>query len=469
MKTDQAPSRSISSLRPQVELARRLNLFDATMIIVGNIIGVGIFTTTGFIAEALPNPRMILLVWFLGGLLTLCGALTYAELGAALPRAGGEYVYLKEAYGPFWGFLNGWTYFVVSNPGSIAAMSIGVISYLEHFFPVISLGKILLQLPGFTAGPSVSSGQLVAIVIVILFSAINYFGVRFGSLVQNILTVIKLGTVFSIAVLGVIIGKGNWDHFAATASPATQEGIVSDLSLGMIAVFFAYTGWFASTYVASEIKDPQRNVPYSIIYGTLTVMLAYVLINVAYVYALPVERMKGMINVGEAASLTLFGGFTSVFVSWAIIICILGAINSVILTAPRIYFAMARDGLFFRSAAEIHPKFKTPSNSILLQAIWSCLLVVSGTFGQLLTYTVVAMLTFSIMTGLATFLLRIKRPELPRPYKTPGFPWVPAVFVVCYVLILINIVISRPKEGLLGLGIVALGVPVYFYWKRMLR
>ena len=451
------------------ELARRLNLFDATMIIVGNIIGVGIFTTTGLIADALPNPTLIICVWILGGLLTLCGALTYAELGAALPRAGGEYVFVKEAYGPLFGFLNGWTYFSVVNPGSIAALAIGLSFNLQRFWPRISLTADLLsvQLGGLSWG--FSPGQALAILIILLFSTINYCGVRAGSLTQNLLTVAKLGAILAIAILGLLLGQGNWHYLSMTYSATAPAGLVEPLSLAMVAVIFAFTGWFTSTYVASEIKEPQRNVPYSIIWGTVIVMVVYVLINVAYLYALPVGQMKGVINIAEAAARALFGDSASVFVSLAIIVSILGAINSVVLTAPRIYFAMARDGLFFPTAAQVHPKFRTPANSIVIQAIWSCILVLSGSFSQLLTYTVVAMLAFSIMTGSANLVLRRNRPDLRRPYRTFGFPWVPGVFVTSYVLILVNTVISRPKEGLLGLAIVAMGVPVYFYWKKRPR
>jgi basic amino acid/polyamine antiporter, APA family len=459
-------SRNFSAPSYHGELERRLNLFDATMIIVGNVIGVGIFTTTGLIADALPNPILIISVWILGGLLTLCGALTYAELGAALPRAGGEYVFVKEAYGPLLGFLNGWTYFSVVNPGSIAAMAIGLSFNVQRFWPRASLTTDLLkmQLGGQSLG--FSAGQALAVLVIVLFSIINYCGVRAGSLTQNILTLAKLGAILAIAVLGFILGQGSWNHLVPSQSPATPAGFLGQLSLAMVAVIFAFTGWFTSTYVASEIKEPQRNVPYSIIWGTLIVTVVYVLINVAYLYALPIGQMKGVVNVGEAAARALFGDSASAYVSLAIAVSILGAINSVILTAPRIYFAMARDGLFFPMAAQVHPRFKSPGNSIVIQAVWSCVLVLSGSFSQLLTYTVVAMLAFSIMTGLANLILRRTQPDLWRPYKTHGFPWVPGVFVICYVLILINIVMSRPKEGLLGLAIVGLGVPIYFYWKR---
>ena len=234
----------------------------------------------------------------------------------------------------------------------------------------------------------------------------------------------------------------------------------------MIAVFFTYTGWFASTYVASEIRHPERNIPYSVISGSLIVTVIYFLMNVAYLYALSPDQMKGIINVGEKATTALFGTRAAMFLSAIILVSILGAINSVILTAPRIYYAMARDGLFFKRAATIHPTYKTPSHSIILQAVWTCLLVISGSFSQLLTYTVVAMLCFSIMTGAAIFRLRHSKPNLPRPYKTQGFPWVPGIFILSYCLILVNIVLSQPKEALVGLGIVALGAPIYFYWSR---
>ena len=234
----------------------------------------------------------------------------------------------------------------------------------------------------------------------------------------------------------------------------------------MIAVFFAYTGWFASTYVASEIRQPGRNIPYSVISGSLIVTVIYFLMNVAYLYAIAPNEMRGVINVGEKATTALFGTHAAMFLSVVILVSILGAINSVILTAPRIYYAMARDGLFFRKAATIHPTYKTPSYSIILQAVWTCLLAISGSFSQLLTYTVVAMLCFSIMTGTAIFRLRYSQPNLHRPYKTHGFPWVPAVFILSYCLILVNIALSRPHEALVGLVIVGLGAPIYFYWAR---
>jgi APA family basic amino acid/polyamine antiporter len=467
LSSGKGPTRDMTVYeQPPVGLERRLGAFDATMIIVGNIIGMGIFTTAGLVAEALPHPQLVMAAWAIGGGLTLCGALTYAELGAALPRAGGEYVYLREAYGPFWGFLNGWTYFLVSNPGSIAVMCVALTAYVESYIPAVSMRNSFFSLPLPFGRLGISSGQLFAVAVIILFSGINYLGVRAGSLVQNVLTMIKLAVIIAFAGFGFFSSRGSWAHFAAPSSSHYATDFLGALSLAMISVFFSYTGWFTSTYVASEIRDPERNIPRSIILGTLAVMLIYLLINAAYLYALPVAQMKGVINIGEAASAVLFGERVSRFVSAAIIISVLGAINSVILTAPRIYFTMAQDGLFFGMVAKVHPVFKTPANSILLQGIWACVLVLSGTFAGLLTYTTVAMLGFSIMTGLALLVLRRSRAGLSRPFRVPGYPWIPLVFVFSYSLILLNIVVSKPRDALAGLAIVALGVPAYAVWKR---
>jgi APA family basic amino acid/polyamine antiporter len=404
--------------------------------------------------------------WLIGGLLTVCGALTYAELGAMLPHAGGEYVYLRQAYGHLWGFLSGWTYFSVTNPGSIAAMAVGLIAYLKSFIPWVTLENHLFRMQISRIEVELSSGHLAAILIVIVLSSVNYVGMRAGSAVQNVLTVLKLGTVTLLPLLGMIAGSGEWSHFMSLGQTGGTDDVFKSLSVAMVSIFFSYTGWFTSTYVASEIKQPHRNVPYSVILGTLIVMGAYLFVNVAYVYAVPIEKMKGVVNIGEVAAMSLFGSGASRWFTVAIIISILGAVNSVILTAPRIYYAMACDGLFLKSVASIHPRFKTPGRSIAVQAVWCCVLILSGTFSQLLTYTVVPMLASSLMTGLALFVLRRRRPELERPYRTLGYPWVPMIFVLAYALALAEVTFASPKESLAGLGIVALGIPLYGYWKH---
>jgi basic amino acid/polyamine antiporter, APA family len=451
---------------PKVSLTRRLGLFDATMIIIGDVIGIGIFTTSGLVAEAVNSPAALLAGWLIGGLLTLCGALTYAELGGMLPHAGGEYVYLRQAYGSFLGFLNGWTYFTVTNPGSIAAMSVGLIAYLAPLVPAVRFQELLFQSNFAGTTVEISNGQFTAIGVIAVFSWINYVGLRAGSFVQNVLTILKLGAVTIAPLLGLLIGTGSWSHFSVSAELSPPDDPFRSLSVVMVSIFFSYTGWFTSTYIASEIREPHRNVPYSIILATLVVTAAYLLVNVAFLYALPIERMRGVANTGEVAAMALFGPKASTYMTLAILISILGAANAVILTAPRIYYAMARDGLFFKAVARVHPRFKTPAQSILIQAIWSCILVLSGTFSQLLTYTVVPMLAFSIMTGVSIFVLRRTQPDLKRPYKTFGYPWVPVIFVSFYVFALLQVVIASPRESLLGLGIVVLGIPLYWFWSR---
>lgn len=430
------------------------------MLIIGDIIGVGIFTTTGLVADAFPHPGWILLAWIAGGLLTLCGALTIAELGGALPRAGGEYVYLKQAYGPLVGFLNGWTYLAVTSSGSIAAMAVALAAFLTD------AAAPILQLPLAGGTFVVTSQQLVAIAVLLLFTIGNYVGVRFGSAVQDLLAGAKVVAVVGIAVVGITLGHGDWGHFVATAGTASSAGFSRAVGAAAVGVLFSYSGWFACTYIAGEIRDPARNIPRSLIAGTVIAMAIYVVVNLAYLYALPVVTLRGAVNVGEVAAAWLFGtGVSSLFTA-IMVVTILGSLNSVILSSPRIYYAMARDGLFFRSIGDVHPRFGTPSRSLLLQAAVATALILAGSFSQLLTYVTTAMVLFSILSASAVFVLRHRRPDLPRPYRLPGYPWVPALFITVYAVIFVCFVVARPRESLLGLAVVASGVPLYWAWNR---
>ena len=452
-----------------VGMERSLGLFGATMLIVGNVIGIGIFTTPGVIAEAIPNPIGIIALWILGGILTLLGALTYVEIGTALPYAGGEYVYLREAYGPACGFLNGWTNFLVINPGSIALMSVAAIVYVNQLLPVFSPERFVFRVSWSGIHIGLSYTQCAAIAIIVGFSALNCLGIRAGSMIQNVLTTVKIGAIAAIVLFGFAGGRGSLRHFVPITEPKPSGNLLGTASLAMICVFFSYTGWFTSTYVAGEIREPERNIRRSIIYGTVIVTAIYVMVNAAYLYAMPPQRMRGLVNAGEATAQILLGSSAATCVSAAILVAILGAINSVILTAPRIYYAMAQDGLFFRAAGALHPRHKTPVNSILLQAAWASLLVLMGTFNQLLTYTSVSMLAFSIMTAVGVFILRKTRPEIRRPYLVPGYPWIPIIFIIAYALILVYVIVSKPWESLAGLGITAIGILWYQCWKSWAR
>lgn len=433
------------------------------MLIVGDIIGVGIFTTTGLVADAFPHPVWILAAWLAGGLLTLCGALTMAELGGALPRAGGEYVYLKEAYGPLAGFLNGWTYLTMTSSGSIAAMAVALAACLPGD------PTSLLTAPDWCGGLVVTSRQLTAVVVVLAFSAVNYVGIRFGSVLQDLLTVLKITAVVGVCVVAIFLGRGSWAHFFADASLPASSGFGAAVGAAAAGVLFSYSGWFACTYIAGEIKHPSRNIPRSLLAGTLLATAIYLAVNLVYLYVLPLAELRGVVNVGERVAARLFGaGFSAAFTA-TIVITIMGSLNSVIMTSPRIYYAMARDGLFFRAIGTVHPWYKTPTRSLLLQAALASLLIFSGSFGQLLAFVTVAMVLFSVLSASAVFVLRRRQPRLSRPYRTPGYPWIPLFFIAAYLCILASLCAARPREALLGLATVAAGIPVYWLWHRRRR
>ncbi|MCP4149369.1 MAG: amino acid permease [bacterium] len=451
-------------------LSRQLSLFDSTMIMVGIVLGSGIFLTTGIMAKSIPSASLILLAWIAGGLFTLAGALTYAELGAAMPEAGGQYVYLREAYGPLSGFLFGWILFIVYMSGGIAALAVAFAEYFGYFFPAFSPGNILFQETVFIFGESlkiaVSAGKLVGVGAILFLSFIILMGTRFGKLIQNIFTVVKVGAVSMIVILGFALGKGAAIDFTFNPGGMSISGLISGFGVALVAVFWAFDGWNNVTLVAGEIKNPGRNLPLSLIWGTLLITILYILVNYIYLYALPISEMTGVVRVAEKATSVLFGGTTSAVVSALILASVFGSLNGSILVGPRVYFAMAKDGLFFKSLAKIHPGFKTPARAIIAQAVWSSILVLSGTFEQLLTYVIFVSIIFWISAASAVFTLRKKFPDMPRPYKTRGYPVVPIIFIVASAGILINTVIEKPFESLAGLGFTLLGIPVFYYWKR---
>jgi len=447
-------------------LERKLGLFDSTMIVMGIVIGSGIFLTTGLMAKQIPSPSLLLLAWIAGGLLALAGALTYAELGAAMPKAGGQYVYLREAYGPMSGFLFGWIMFLVYQTGSIAAVAVGFAEYLGYFFPSISIQRVLFSAPVFGLTYTLSAGQLIAIISILFLSVLNYAGLGFGSLIQNISTVLKVGAIAALVVLGFTIGRGGGIDFSLAAAGTPTTGLAAAFGVAMIAVLWTYDGWNNINFTAGEIKNPKRNLPLSLLIGTVAICAIYVAVNYIYLYALPINELSGVTRVAEKAATSLFGPTAASFISAAVVISTFGCVNGMILTGPRVYYAMAKDNLFFRKVSSVHPRFKTPGFSIFIQAVWSCLLVFSGTYEQLFTYVVFAALLFYLAAAASVFTLRRKFPHLERPYKVWGYPVVPALYVLASLWILINTLLERPVESLTGMGIVALGIPVYFYWKK---
>jgi APA family basic amino acid/polyamine antiporter len=452
------------------KLTRKLGLFDSSMIMMGIIIGSGIFITTGIMAKYIPSALFILLAWLLGGLITLAGALTYAELGAAMPEAGGQYVYLKEAYGPLAGFLFGWIVFLVYQTGGIAGLAIAFSEYFSYFLPGLSLKKYIFVLNAnifnLPVKLSISYGQLVAVTIITLLSMVNYLGVVLGKIVQNFLTVTKIGILVGFIILGFTLGRGNSINFSAVPGDVGFSHLLVGLFIALISVFWTFDGWNNVTYVAGEIRKPGRNLPLALIIGTLGVTVLYFLINVIYLMAIPADNMGGIERIAEQSASLLFSGPVTGILSAAILISILGSLNGSILTGPRVYYSMAKDQLFFKKAATIHPKFKTPGYAIVIQGLWSCLLALSGTFEQIITFVIFVSMIFWVAAALAVFRLRKKYPDLPRPYKTWGYPVVPALFILVSTAILVFTLIEKPVEALAGLAITAAGIPAYFYWKR---
>jgi len=449
----------------QTALKRKLGLFDAVMVISGDMIGVGIFVTTGFIAQTVSSPGAVLAIWLLGGLLALAGALSCAELSASLPLAGGDYIYIREAYGKLMGFLSGWSSFLVTFSGSIAAIAVGFSSFMSYFFPILGSDNVFFSAAIIGHSIKVSIGTVFSIVTVLILSGIHYAGVRQGVLLQNILTTLKIGSLLGIILLGVLVGKGSTEHFV----PFFDMSKVTDLSAfgaAFIPVIFAYAGWNAVIYLAGEVKQPERNLPRALLWANLLVILLYLAINVVYIYGVPVTQMQGALRVSEVATTALLGYQTSAWITAIITVSILGALNVVIMLGPRIYYAMAQDGVFFRGLARVHPRFGTPSNAIVLQALWSSILILTGTFDALFTYVSVIISLFSALTVGSVMVLRFKRPDLRRPYRLWGYPFLPIFFVLVSLWIAWGSLTSKPWESFGGVIIVGLGIPVYFFWQR---
>jgi basic amino acid/polyamine antiporter, APA family len=445
-------------------LRRELGLFAATMLIIGDMIGIGIFVTTGDIAQSFPSPGGILLVWFLGGLLALAGALCCAELASGMPVSGGDYNYLRAAYGPLVGFLSGWSSFLVTFCGSIALLAVVFTVFVSFFFPVLALDRTLFSFAVFGHEVGISLGHFFALLVVYVLTTIHYAGVGLGAAVQNTLTVLKIGAIVAIILFGVLIGNGSLEHFSPFFDSSRLT--VSLFGAAFIPVIFTYAGWNAVIYMAGEVREPEKNLPRALIRAVLLVIALYMAINAVYFYAMPVDKMQGQIRVSELATTALFGRQTSAWITAIITVSILGALNVTTMIGPRVYYAMARDGLFFRSLSRVHPRFRTPSNAIILQAVWVSVLIITGTFGALLNYVSVIIGLFSSLTVGSLLVLRMKRPDLHRPYKIPGYPWVPWVFILANLAITAAILWEKPIDALRGFVIVGLGIPAYFYWQR---
>ena len=436
-----------------VHLLRRLGSKESFAIVVGSIIGTGVFLKTAVMAQDAGSPLYVLLAWLTAGVLSYIGALIYAELSCLFPAAGGEYVFLREAYGPLTGFLFGWTRFWIASPGSIAAYAIGSVTFLESVLPMTNHRLEM------------------AIAIIGFFTVLNCFSVQFGGAVQTVMTTVKIVMIFGLAASILTFGAGaGWHHLGSAAS-STGWKSWSGFGLAVLAALWAFDGWNNLPMAAGEIRDPDRVIPQSLAWGLLAVLFLYVAANLAYFYALPFEEVLNSnstlypdaLPVATKAALQSFGGVAVAILSLAFVFSALGAMNGTILTGARVPYAMARDGLMWRWLGEANPRTHSPIASTVVQGLWACVLAASGTFDQLTNCIVFASWIFYVLCAFSLFNFRRKRPAT--AYRTPAFPWLTIVFIVCGLLLTANTLWTTPIESLVGLGLIAAGIPVYFLFR----
>jgi len=492
------------------ELVKALGLTSATTLVMGSMIGSGIFIVSAEIGREVNSPALLIGAWLVTGFMTIVAALSYGELAAMMPRAGGQYVYLREALGPLWGFLYGWTLFLVIQTGTIAAVGVAFGKFLGVFFPAISSTSWILhfwKVPPLKVGPMVlgnmdvglNTQNLVAIVVVILLSVINIFGVKTGAFIQNIFTIAKVSALAGLILLGLFVGRNAqalaanfsghfWQNAGLSAKHAIQVGMggptvlvgsLTILAVAQVGSLFSADAWNNVTFTAGEVKNPSRNLPLSLAIGTGVVILLYVLCNLIYLTTLPLDgspngaailergiKYATEDRVGTAVMTQMLGSAGGALMAVAIMLSTFGCANGLILAGARVYYAMARDGLFFRNVARLHPTYKTPVVSLMVQMIWTSILCLSGTYGQLLDYIIFAVLVFYILTIVGLFVLRRTHAQAERPYRAVGYPLLPAIYIVMALFIDVVLLRYKPQYTWPGLIIVLIGIPVYFLWSR---
>jgi basic amino acid/polyamine antiporter, APA family len=487
------------------ELVKGLGLTSATTLVMGSMIGSGIFIVSAEIAREVNSPGLLIMAWAVTGFMTIVGALCYGELAAMMPRAGGQYVYLREALGPLWGFLYGWTLFLVIQTGTIAAVGVAFGKFLGHFFPSVSathwiwhIAKVpewhvtqQIALGGMDVG--LNTQNLAGIIVIILLSCLNVFGIKTGAIVQNIFTIAKVSALTALVVAGVLIGRnaqaiaanfGNFwrsgaEHSASGTLAGPFVGVLTIIAVAQVGSLFSADAWNNVTFTAGEVQNPKRNLPLSLVLGTGVVILLYIAVNFIYLSVLPFDGDAGGATVfargikfatsdrvGTAALQEMFGASGAGLMAIAILISTFGCCNGLILSGARVYYAMAKDRLFFRSIGEVHPRFHTPKNALIVQGIWTCILCLSGTYNDLLNYVIFAVLVFYILTIAGLFVLRRTEPDAERPYKAIGYPMLPAIYIVMALFIDVVLLRYKPQYTWPGLIIVLLGIPVYLIWSR---
>jgi len=510
MKQSTAVAREWETATHQnTEFVKALGLTSATTLVMGSMIGSGIFIVSAEISREVGSPALLIGAWLVTGFMTIVGALSYGELAAMMPRAGGQYVYLREALGPLWGFLYGWTLFLVIQTGTIAAVGVAFGKFLGIFFPWISSTHWIIHFwkaPPIRIGPMVlgnmdvglNTQNLMAILLIVVLSVINIFGVKIGAFIQNLFTISKVSALAGLVVVGLFMRNAQamaanfnghfWENAGLAARHAVQVGVggptvlvgtLTILAVAQVGSLFSADAWNNVTFTAGEVKNPSRNLPLSLAIGTGVVILLYVMCNVIYLSVLPLHGSPGAATIAErgiqyatedrvatAVLSQMFGAAGGFIMAAAIMLSSFGCNNGLILAGARVYYAMAKDGLFFRSVGKLHPKYKTPAMSLMVQMVWTCILCLSGTYGQLLDYIVFAVLVFYILTIFGLFVLRRKHPEAERPYRAVGYPVLPTIYIVMALFIDVVLLLYKPQYTWPGLFIVLIGIPVYFLWSR---
>ncbi len=495
------------------ELVKGLGLTSATMLVMGSMIGSGIFIVSADIGRATDSPALLIAAWAVAGFMTIVAALSYGELAAMMPRAGGQYVYLREALGPLWGFLYGWTLFLVIQTGTIAAVGVAFGKFLGVFFPAISSTHWIWHIwkvPPIPIGPMVlgnmdvgiNTQNLMAILLVIFLSIVNIFGVKTGAAIQNVFTAAKVAALLGLAFFGLALGRNPhaiaanfgsnfWHNAGLSAQHAVQVGVggpivmvgtLTILAVSQVGSLFSADAWNNVTFTAGEVKNPSRNLPLSLAMGTGVVIALYIACNFVYLWALPLNgdpngatilargiKHAAEDRVGTAVMTQMFGSLGGYLMAAAIMISGFGCANGLILSGARVYYAMAKDGLFFRNVSKLHPTYKTPAVSLMVQMVWTCVLCISGSYGQLLDYIIFAVLVFYILTIVGLFVLRRTRPDAERPYRAVGYPILPIIYIVMALFIDVVLLRYKPQYTWPGLIVVLLGIPVYYAWSRSAR
>jgi len=441
-------------------LARKLGWISVVAIIIADMVGTGIFTTSGLVMENISSPKLLIVLWAIAGIIALTGALSYAELSTAMPYAGGEYLYLTRLFHPSLGFLSGWISFIVGFSAPLAAVAIGMSEYLMEAFPSLIINELLFGISG-----KLFIKKGIAVFVIVVFTLLHLQGLKSGTKIHNLLTLLKVLLILGLIILGFSLGNGSFAHFEQPGNTVFNLKGMKDVGLSVVWIMFAYTGWNAAAYISAEVKNPAKNLPRALLIGTGVVILLYVLLNVIFIYALPPTDMEGVISIGGLAVKALFGSVYGQVFSLIIAIILISTISSLIIIGPRVYYAMAQNGHFFKFAARVNKK-GVPAFSIVVQGIVAIIIALLGAFDQILTYMGLTLSIFPILAVLGVFKLRKQNLSV---YRAPFHPLIPGFFILANLLIVVLVFAERPAESLFAVGTIAIGIPLYLFFRNKLK